>query len=95
MVLRKALTATSSAVVPGASPSTSTLVPEFKEAPLIDKPAPSELPRLGSDVPRTPASALFTSLEAEASPPLPVPLAICRPTPPLSRAPSSPPSILL
>jgi hypothetical protein len=83
-------TATSSAVVPGASPSTST--PVVDDAPRITNGGSSTAFFFASCLPPIPANALLRSLELECSG---APLVICRPMLPLIRAPSSPPSIPL
>jgi hypothetical protein len=83
-------TATSSAVVPGARPSTST--PVVEDAPRIANGASSTTFFLASCLPPIPAKALLSILELGCSG---APLVICRPTLPLIRAPSSPPSIPL
>jgi len=84
-------TATSSAVVPGAKPSTSTPVVD-DDAPRIINGGSSTAFFFASCLPPIPANALLRSLELGCSG---VPLVICRPTLPLIRAPSSPPSIPL
>jgi hypothetical protein len=83
-------TATSSAVVPGAKPSTST--PVVDDAPRITNGGSSTAFFFASCLPPIPANALLRILEFGCSA---VPLVICRPTLPLIRAPSSPPSIPL